>query len=195
MSFFGYDWDMGEMRLETERLVLREFEDGDAAACNVYESDPIAVRYQSYGLMTLDESLANIRKVREETQASDPRTIFELAVVVRDSQLLVGKCGLAVRRPAHRAGEIWYAIRRDRWGQGYAVEAMTALIDHGFRELGLHRIYADSDPRNAPSLRVAEKLGMRREGVLRDQWYLKDEWCDSVIFAVLEHEWRVRIDG
>jgi len=180
---------MRALWLETRRLVLREFEDADHVACHVYESDPVAVRYQSYDVLTLQESLANIRKVRAETQASDPRTLFELAVVTREDGMVIGKCGLSLRRPAHREGELWYAIRRDRWGHGYAVEAATALTDYGFRELGLHRISADTDPRNTASHRVVEKLGMQREGILRENWFLKGEWCDTLLFAILDRDW------
>ncbi|MFT3768575.1 MAG: GNAT family protein [Minicystis sp.] len=56
----------------------------------------------------------------------------------------------------------------------------------------MHRVYADIDPRNGASLRVAEKLGMRREAHLRENLWLKDEWVDSVLYAVLDREWRAR---
>ena len=89
-------------------------------------------------------------------------------------------------------GLLWFAFRRDLWGQGYAGEAMEALLDLGFGRLGLHRVYGDCDPRNARSARLMEKLGMQREGHLRQNWWLKGEWCDSLIYSVLEEEWASR---
>ena len=63
------------------------------------------------------------------------------------------------------------------------------MVDFGFRELRLHRIWADCDPANVPSCRVLEKLGMRREGHFRENAWIKGEWVDSLIYAILDREW------
>ena len=77
-----------------------------------------------------------------------------------------------------------------QWGRGYTTEAARAMIDFGFRELGLHRIWADCDPRNVASWRVLEKLGLRREAHLRQNARIKGEWVDSLLYAILDREWR-----
>ena len=69
---------------------------------------------------------------------------------------------------------------------------MRPLVDFGFGELGLHRLTADCDPRNHASARVAEKLGMRREAHFVENAWLKDEWVDSLIYGLLDHEWKAR---
>jgi RimJ/RimL family protein N-acetyltransferase len=177
------------MFLETSRLILRDLEEADAPATNIWESDPEVVRYQSCDVATLAESLAYIRRVRAESAAT-PRYLVNLAVVRRVDQVLIGRVGLAIRRPAHRDAEIWFVLRRDAWGHGHAREATRALIDYAFDHLALHRIWGDCDPRNRASARLMESLGMRREAHLRENFWLKGEWCDSWIYAVLDREWR-----
>ncbi len=175
------------MRLHTKRLTLRELEESDHIAANAYESDPEVVQYMSFDSRSLDGSLEFIRRVRTESQQA-PRRLFDLAMTLTEGAL-IGRCGLRVNRPEHREAELWYIVRRDCWGQGYAYEAVHALMAFAFATLDVHRIYVDCDPRNTGSIRLAEKLGMRREGLLRENWFLKGEWCDSAILSVLEHEW------
>ncbi len=92
----------------------------------------------------------------------------------------------------HRDGvrEIGYILRRDAWGKGYASEAVTRIIDYGFRELGLRRIFADVDPDNAASIVLLEKLGFVREGLLRAEWETHIGVRDSYIYGLLAADWQ-----
>lgn len=177
------------MLLETPRLLLREQTLEDAEATNAYERDPDVVRYQTHGPRTLEESRAYIAAVLVES-ARTPRTLFDLAVVHRGEGCLVGRCGMRVTDAAQREATLWYVLDPRRWGQGYTVEAARAVLDFGFSELGLHRFFVDVDPRNHASARVAEKLGMRREAHFVENAFLKGEWTDSVIYGLLDREWR-----
>jgi [ribosomal protein S5]-alanine N-acetyltransferase len=179
------------MRLETPRLVLREFEEADAPACNEYERDPEVVRYQSNGERTLEESLAYLRKSLA-TVAESPRRTFDLAVTLKDTGALIGRAGINVTEVNDRGAAIWYVIHRAHWGKGYIPEAMRAMVDFGFGELGLHRVYADLDPQNHASKRVCEKLGMRLEAHFVENAFIKGEWVDSLIYGILDREWRAR---
>jgi ribosomal-protein-alanine N-acetyltransferase len=179
------------MDLRTDRLLLRELEESDAAACNEYERDPEVVRYQSNGVRTLEESLEYIRKSRKTILAS-PRQTFDLAVVLPGEDRLIGRAGIHVTDAEIREGTIWYVLHPAQWGKGYIPEAMRALVAHGFGELGLHRIYADCDPGNQASSRVAEKLGMRREAHFVENAWVQGKWVDSVIYAMLDREWKAR---
>ena len=77
-------------------------------------------------------------------------------------------------------------------GKGYATEAARALVAFAFEDLKLHRVWADADPRNPPSMRVMERLGMRKEAHHVENVCIRDEWCDSVIYAMLRREWETR---
>lgn len=182
---------MQPIRLTTKRLVLREIRSEDWVDARVLDSDPIVVRYQSNDVV--DEAATREFLAKSiAAQAESPRKVFDLAVTEVGDDRYLGRCGLAIRRVEHKEAELWFNLRRDRWGTGIATEATGALLDFAFGELGLHRVYGDCDPRNVGSARVMEKLGFKREAHLRENWWLKGEWCDSLIYAVLEQEWRGR---
>jgi RimJ/RimL family protein N-acetyltransferase len=176
------------MLIETARLLLREFEQADAHATNVYERDAEVARYQSFAPRSFEESLDYIVNSMASAREA-PRRVFDLAVVLRSEQQLVGRCGLKVADAENREGALWYVLNRAYWGRGIIPEAARALLAFGFGELGLHRIIVDCDPANTMSIRVAEKLGMRREAHFVENAWIKGRWVDSLIFALLEREW------
>lgn len=184
--------------LTTPRLLLREFEEADWRFTHPYESDPEVVRYQSHGVRTPEESRDYIREVMVLARET-PRHVYDFAVVLREDQRLIGRCGMRITDPELREAMIWYVLDRSRWGQGYTSEAARAVADFAFGTLGLHRMWADCDPRNPASARVMEKLGMRQEAHFRENSFYKGEWCDSLIYAMLDREWRalppVRVSG
>ena len=105
--------------------------------------------------------------------------------------------GLNVRmRSEHRLGEMGYSIARQHWGQGFCTEAARAVLDAAFESCpGLNRVRAMADDENAASQRVMEKLGMTKEGVLRQNRVERDEVIDEAWWGVLRSEWpgQVRI--
>ncbi|WNG39164.1 GNAT family N-acetyltransferase [Archangium violaceum] len=177
--------------LSTPRLLLREFEEEDWRFTHPYESDPEVVRYQSHGVRTPEESRSYIRRVMDLARET-PRSVYDFAVVLRDGHRLIGRCGMRITDFEQREATVWYVLDRSRWGQGYTSEAAQALVDFGFGTLGLHRMWADCDPRNPASARVMQKLGMRQEAHFRENMFIKGEWCDSLIYALLDREWRAR---
>ena len=85
--------------------------------------------------------------------------------------------------------EIGFFLEVAAWGHGYATETAQTVMDAGFRQLGLHRVYATCAPENGASAWVLEKLGMRREGHLRQHFRMPNGWRDSYLYAVLDDEW------
>lgn len=176
------------MELVTSRLLLRELEVTDWRATNAYESDPDVVRYETFGTMTAEESLAYIERALEDAQ-DEPRLTWDLAVVLRPSGPLIGRCGIQLTKPEQREATLWYILAKPHWGRGYATEAARTMTDFAFATLDAHRVIADADPRNTRSIRVLEKLGFRKEAYFRENQHIKGEWCDSVVYAMLDHEW------
>ncbi|PKB72097.1 MAG: GNAT family N-acetyltransferase [SAR202 cluster bacterium Io17-Chloro-G6] len=176
------------MQITTERLVLREFKPEDWREVLAYQQDPCYLEY--YPWITRTES--DVREFVQwflDEQAESPRTRFQLAVILRETGKLIGNCG--IRRKPDNAWEadIGYEIAPDYWRNGYATEAAAALMEHGFNEMGLHRISSWCIAENGASARVLQKLGMREEGRLRENEFFKGRWWDTLIFGILKDEW------
>jgi RimJ/RimL family protein N-acetyltransferase len=177
------------MRIETERLVLREFHEDDWPAILAYWSDP---RYQRF----YSPSTNIERSVRElvgrfvAAQAEQPRRTWQLAIVDPVDGRLLGNAGVRVNDPVLAEGNIGYELAPKHWGRGYATEAARAMLDFGFVGLQLHRIWAECVADNVASAHVLEKLGLRQEARFREHQWFRDRWWDTLIYAILDREWR-----
>jgi RimJ/RimL family protein N-acetyltransferase len=180
-----------ELPLRTPRLLLRDFVEADWEAVHVYARLPEVSRYMPWGPNSEVDTREFVGRALA-AQALSPRTTYELAIIWRESGRLIGGCGLTAQNQTHRVGEIGYCLHPDFWGRGCAAEAAGALLALGFEQLQLHRIQASCDPENAASRRVLEKLGMQQEGRLRQNLQMRGQWRDSLLWSVLEHEWRAR---
>src|SRR5262245_15644715 len=178
---------MSTFPLPTDRLILRDFVIGDWRAAHVYGADLEVVRYMEWGPNDEATTRAFIERVIA-FQHTEPRRDFELAITLRPNGELIGGCGFHISDPQNRTGWLGYILAREHWGQGYATETARALLRFGFEQFGLHRIWATCDPRNTASAHVLEKIGMRREGHLRENKLQRGSWRDSYLYAILEHE-------
>jgi len=185
------DKEQQTVELATQRLLLRDFVPGDLADIHAYGREPEVVRYMDWGPNT-EAQTADFLKRKLAAQRALPRAEYELAVVLKETGRVIGGIGLRLSRPAHRAGDMGYVFNPQHWGRGYCTEAAAAIIAFGLGELGLHRIYAICDPDNRASARVMEKIGMTYEGRLRDYTWKKEKWRDSLIYAILETDTRLR---
>lgn len=114
------------------------------------------------------------------------RNEYYLAVDIVDDGLIgFARLGL----DGVQAAKLGYAIAADHWGRGYATDAVTTLVDFGFRKLKLHRISAAMGPDNAASIAIVRRLGMTYEGRIRDHVYTNGQWRDSLLYSVLADEW------
>jgi RimJ/RimL family protein N-acetyltransferase len=179
---------MSPIRLETPRLVLREFLPSDLDAMDVYASDPEVVKYEPWGPNTKEQTEQFLSAVLA-SQREEPRNTFELAIELKGTGL-VGGCGMRILDAPNRTADLGYVLAREHWGKGYAPEAVAAFLEFAFKTLGLHRVWATMDTRNVRSKRVLEKVGMRQEGLRRSHQMLRGEWIDSFLCAVVEDEWR-----
>lgn len=175
------------MEMMTSRLALRELDPGHAAALNEIHRDPRITRYMTFDPQTMEQTKEYIASsVAERSRAL--RSTYDFAIVCRADNRLIGRCGLGISRPEHKEAAVWYVLHPDSWGRGFAGEAVTCLLEFGFVTLGLHRVYADCDPRNMASCKLVERLGFRLEGTLRENYFLKGEWCSAAIYGLLSHE-------
>ncbi|MCW4018275.1 MAG: GNAT family N-acetyltransferase [Candidatus Bathyarchaeota archaeon] len=175
--------------IQTSRLELRDFREVDLVEVHEYASDPQVARFMNWGPNTEEEPRGFIQK-SIAYQKEKPRVNYPLAVVVREGNKLIGGCGVYESNIKSRVGWIGYCLNRQFWGHGYATETAIALLGFGFTHLNLHRIFATCDPANTASMHVMEKVGMQYEGHLRENIHCKGAWYDSLIYAILDCEWK-----
>lgn len=166
------------------RIRLRDFQQADLDAVHSFAGDAAVTTYTDFGPNTREESQQFISvAVAQAGQAE--RTVFDLAVELTGPGRLVGSASIRITSAAHRRGSLGFVLHPSCWSQGYATEAALMLMRFGWDELDLHRIEATCHPDNHASARVLEKIGMQREGRLRDHLLVRGGWRDSVVHAAV----------
>lgn len=172
------------------RVTLRPLEDRDVPSLYAVFSDEQVMRYWSTPPM---RDIAEAQALLDEIRTTFlQRSLFQWGVARTGDDRVVGTCTLFNLDARNRRAEIGYALARDCWGQGLMSEALGALVAYAFGPLDLTRLEADVDPRNAPSIRIVERLGFVREGLLRERWHVGGETQDSVFLGLLRREWEMR---
>lgn len=172
--------------LESPRLRLRPYRQDDARAIYALYSDPVVTRYWSFPAWTRREQASDYLTAR---MALETPAVYAWALAERECDRLIGTTTLFSLSGPHKRAEIGYSLLPARQGQGLATEALRTVLGHAFGPLGLERIEADVDPRNEPSWRLLEKLGFRREGLLRNRWRVDGEVCDSFLYGLLREDY------
>ncbi|HBD19403.1 MAG TPA: GNAT family N-acetyltransferase [Arenimonas sp.] len=172
--------------LESPRLRLRPYRQDDARAIYALYSDPVVTRYWSFPAWTRREQANEYLAAR---MALETPAVYAWALAERECDRLIGTTTLFSLSGPHKRAEIGYSLLPARQGQGLATEALRTVLGHAFGPLGLERIEADVDPRNEASWRLLEKLGFRREGLLRNRWRVDGEVCDSFLYGLLREDY------
>ena len=174
--------------IESERLILRPFQEGDAADLLAYLHAPTATCFLSLKLSDIAEAEAEVRK-----RASD---VGSLAICLKQGGQLIGDLfSGSSDNDEEGTASVGWNLNPQFGGRGFAFEAAKALFDHMFREQGFRRLYAYVEDHNTPSQRLCEKLGMRREGVFIEYVSFTRDHAGNPIYentmqyAILRREW------
>ena len=174
-----------EVELRTERLLLRPFRLDDVDEVFEYAKDPQWAQYlgghipQPYTRRDAEQFVAHA-----VLASWDAHPVFAVELDGRVS----GGVDLDMKQIDDIA-ELGYALAKPHWGKGLMPEAARAAVDWGFEQLGLAKVYAMVDVRNARSLRVMEKLGMAREGVLRSHASVRGNRIDVAAYGLVREDW------
>ena len=183
--------DEGFTELAGERVLLRRFQLADVAQFVAYRSRADVARFQSWDApYPREEGERFVRQIMKE----HPDTAgewFQFAVALRPAGQLIGDCAAMPHAGDPRQCEIGFTIAPGYQGRGYATEAARLLVDYLFGRRAKHRITASCDARNTASAAVLERLGMRREGHLRESTWAKGEWTDDLLYGLLRREWQL----
>jgi len=184
-SRLGPSWPV-----ETERLRLRPFAEADLDWLHRVYGDEDVVRWLVHETRSLRQVRELLTKKIAGTTVATDGDWLSAAVEVRDTGQLVGDCALQLVSREHRLGEIGFLFDPAHQGRGYATEAARAFLGIAFDDFRLHRVIGRVEPRNGPSTRVLEKLGMRCEAHFVENELIKGEWQSELVYALLEREWR-----
>jgi [ribosomal protein S5]-alanine N-acetyltransferase len=171
------------MRLETERLVLREFVEDDATAVLAYQQTPEYQRLRGRDTYTVDDARKFVGTFIA-WQSETPRQRYQLAVALKSEPRLIGTCGIRVQNAGSGEATIGYELHPAYWRQGYATEAASRMLSFAFRELSLRRVVAWCHIDNAGSIRVLENLGMHCEGRSGSSDSVPERWRNHFRFAL-----------
>jgi RimJ/RimL family protein N-acetyltransferase len=175
--------------IETERMRLRPFNRGDVDAVFAYRSLPEVAEFLFDDPMSHEECAEAVRARTAQVAFTGEGDKILLALERKDDGHLVGEVSLIWRSVSDQQAELGYILHPEVHGRGYASEAARALLAFGFRDVGLHRIYARCDARNLASARVMTRLGMREEAHFHEHMLVKGRWDEELICAILDRDW------
>lgn len=176
--------------LSTERLLLRPLREADVDALHSYRGDPETCTYLPFEPQTEAQLRERLAGVMGSTSLATEHAGIVLGAERRSDGRLIGDLVVFHYEPEHGSAEVGWVFHRDVAGQGFATEALETVFDVAFRQLGLRRLHARIDELNTASIRLAERLGMRREAVLVENEWFKGRWSTEVDYGLLDREWR-----
>jgi ribosomal-protein-alanine N-acetyltransferase len=179
-------------QLETQRLILREFQLSDVPAVYEMYTHPDLIRHLPGGPM---KSFQEAEK-KVQSRINLFRTIrmgFRWAITLKqDPNTIIGSCGFYYPISDFHSIETGYELHPDHWRQGIMTEALIAIFSFGFNggfSYPLNRIIAITHPTNTASKNLLTKLGFKREGILREYAYWDEQYHDHLLYSLLKREW------
>ena len=174
--------------ITTARLIIRRPRPTDLHDFLAYQTHPDNLKYQPVEPLTEDKARDFLSRMATAEIGEEGGWIM-FAVELRGEGRMIGEVGIFVSPQPQSRGNLGWSFHPDYQGHGYATEAARVLLAYAFEERGLRRVTSDCDARNAASLRLMERLGMRREGHLRQSRLTGGEWHDECLYALLRDEW------
>ena len=172
--------------IKTERLILRRLTPEDYNYMFEHFSKEDIMQLLGH---TSDEEFLKEKSKYEKGYATHNRSFALFQIIDKASMTIIGGCGFHNWYPDHRRAEIGYNLKTDDFKKkGIMTEALKAIIDYGFTTMKLHRIEALVGTENIPSLKLMEKFGFIKEGVLKEHYYIDNTFVDSVLFGKLSQE-------
>ncbi|WP_402469678.1 GNAT family N-acetyltransferase [Isoptericola aurantiacus] len=174
--------------VRTSRLVLRTYTEEDVEPLLEYNADPEVARFLLEEPWTPENAETQVARRMQRTGIEEPGSA--LALVVEHEGQVVGDVALWTTGDTTSRGEVGWAFHPAHTGRGFATEAMRTVLQIAFDHYRMHRVVAQLDARNDRSARLCERIGLKQEGRLREDWWSKGEWTDTLVYAMLEREWK-----
>lgn len=182
--------------IRTDRLQMRLLREHDVDDIVAYQGLDEVCEYLLYDARTREQVAERIARYSVATTLAVDGDFLQLAVELPRTPdapaRVIGDLYFTVKSAENLGAEIGWVFNPEVHGKGFASEAATAMLDLAFGTLGLHRVIAELDPRNAASVRLCRRLGMREEAHFVKDLMFRGEWADTGIYAILADEWRAR---
>jgi len=179
----------GTKLIETERLILRRFKSDDYVAMyDNWASDPEVTKYLTWPTHTSTDVSKMV--LDDWVKSYEKEDYYQWAIVPKDNNdAPIGSISIVGMKESVGSVHIGYCIGSKWWHQGITSEALAALIDFCFEEMGVNRVEARHDPKNPNSGAVMRKCGMTFEGTLRSSDHNNQGICDASYYGILRSEW------
>jgi len=174
--------------IETERLRLRPITVDDVDEFHRYQSREDVARFMLFEPRTREEMAAKVQEWSSHTVLERDGDYLEIPVELRTDGTMIGHLYLSLRSVDHLTAEIGWGLHPDHQGQGFAAEGARALLRLAFKQMGLHRVVAELDPRNEASVALCRRLGLREEALFRQDMWFKGAWADTGVYAMLAED-------
>lgn len=172
--------------IESQRLILRRFNDADLEPFLSYLNDPYVARFQSWESYT-EQQARDVIEQQKTLLPGMPGRWFTFALELKETGKLIGH--VALKMLEDKQAEIGFTLARAAHGKGLAHEAAACVLDYVFEKLKLHRVVAITDCENERSITLLGRLGLRLEGHFIQNIWFKGRWGDEYLYAVLQDEW------
>ena len=174
----------GTKTLETSRLILRKFQEGDGDFMyKNWASDPEVTKYLTW---PTHPSVEISRKINASwVESYGKPDYYQWAIVPKELGEPIGSIAVVDMFEKAESMEVGYALSRNHWGQGIMTEAFEAVICYLFEEVGVQRVSSRHDPNNPASGAVMRKCGLTYEGTLRQSDWNNQGICDAAHYSIL----------
>jgi ribosomal-protein-alanine N-acetyltransferase len=172
--------------LETSRLILRQIKEEDTEGIYKFNSDIKSLQFIARNTYTKMEQATE--KFEQFQNAYSERKAIWWTYTLKTDDNFIGHGGLFDIDKENGKAEIGYGLLPGYWGKGYNSEAVEKIIDFGLKEMKLHRIYGLIVPGNDASVRVLEKFGFQKEGLLRDNGFARNKYFDMGIYSFINNK-------
>lgn len=171
----------------TERLVLRRMTEDDAADIFAFTSNPVGKEYLSWDAhKTIEQTRGFLQMMENRRLNNQP---VQWGVELKSEKKIIGIVGLVMYMPDHNRGEFTYILSPDYLGKGYMTEAAAAFFRFCFEEIKLNRLEGKNEEDHYATHKIIEKLGMQREGLLRELLFQKGKYRDYIMWSILAKDY------
>ena len=176
------------MEIKSDRLMLKELKQKDLDFMYKMASEPLVYLYDSDEEPPSEKQIYEkyMKKISKMKEDVDKHFIFLINLL--PEEVPIGEVHIQLNWEAHREWEIGYVLHTDYWGSGYASEAVKLVFKYIFENLNAHKVVGFCNANNKNSSNLMERVGMKRDGRLREGILWHKEWCDEFVYSILEKE-------